>query len=331
MRPTTPFSNHRSRGYTYALLSSLFLSTTALFIRHLTQSYQLPALVLAFWRDVFVVMTLIAAFRLFRPSLLRVPRSQVPYLVLYGLALSAFNATWTLSVHLNGASVATVLVYCSTAFTVLLGFAFLQEQIRWNKIAAVILCIAGCFLVAEAFDPTMWKINMGGVFMGIASGLFYAVYTLMGRSASQRGLHPWTTLLYTFGYAGLFLLGMNLQHLITLPGQAAVAHDLFWLGKSWSGWGWLILLAAVPTVAGFGFYNQSLSHLPSSVVNLIVTLEPPFTAIFAFLVLGEQLKAVHIIGGLIILSGVLVVRLLGDTDASQPFSLFSFMKNLSKS
>ena len=46
-----------------------------------------------------------------------------------------------------------------------------------------------------------------------------------------------------------------------------------------SGWLILFLLAAGPTLAGFGLYNVSLTYLPSSVVNLIVTLEPVMTAL----------------------------------------------------
>ncbi|MFC2063986.1 hypothetical protein ACFLXB_02690 [Chloroflexota bacterium] len=40
-----------SRGYFAALASAGILSTTAIFIRYLTQTYQIPALVLTSWRD----------------------------------------------------------------------------------------------------------------------------------------------------------------------------------------------------------------------------------------------------------------------------------------
>ena len=48
-----------TRGYTIALISAAFLSTTAIFIRYLTLTYALPSLILAFWRDVFVMVTLL--------------------------------------------------------------------------------------------------------------------------------------------------------------------------------------------------------------------------------------------------------------------------------
>jgi len=81
--------------------------------------------------------------------------------------------------------------------------------------------------------------------------------------------------------------------------------DLFWLGAAWQGWLALFLLAAaVPTLLGFGLYNSSLIYLPSSVANLIVTLEPVFTAIIAFSCLAKSWTAVQILGSLLILAGV---------------------------
>ena len=54
------------------------------------------------------------------------------------------------------------------------------------------------------------------------------------------------------------------------------------------------MLAAGPTLAGFGLYNLSLSYLPSSVANLIATSELPFTAATAYFFLNERLTAVQI-------------------------------------
>jgi len=48
MRATAPDRSHLSRGYAIALAAAAILSTTAIFIRHLTQTYHIPALVLAF-------------------------------------------------------------------------------------------------------------------------------------------------------------------------------------------------------------------------------------------------------------------------------------------
>ncbi|MDT8306140.1 MAG: DMT family transporter [Anaerolineae bacterium] len=297
------------RGYPIALLSAAILSTTAIFIRYLTQTYDMPALVLALWRDGLVALTLLPVLGLLRPKLLRVARRHLRYLLIYGLVLALFNAIWVLSVALNGAAISTVLVYSSAAFTVLLGRLFLGERLDWAKLVAVVFSLGGCVLVAGMLDAAAWVVNPVGIVTGLLSGLWYAIYSLMGRSAAQRGLNPWTTLLYTFIFATGFLLLFNLLPLGAIPGKAANPQELFWLGDAVSGWVILFLLAAGPTVAGFGLYNVSLSLLPSSVANLILTSEPAFTALIAYLLLGERLTVVQIGGSLLILAGVLLLRL----------------------
>lgn len=301
-------TSHLSRGYTITLLSSAALSTTAIFIRYLAQTYQMPSLVLAFWRDVFVTLVLLLALGLLRPNLLRMNRTYLQYLLLYGLLLAIFNASWTQSVALNGAAISTVLVYSSVAFTALLGWIFLKERLNWGKAAAISLSLAGCVLVSGVLNASSSSLTGLGIFTGVLSGLLYGLYSLMGRSASQRGLNPWTTLLYTFGFAAVFLLIFNLLP-VRLPGAAAQPADLMWLGDKWAGWGILLLLAAGPTLAGFGLYNVSLVYLPSSVANLIMTTEPVFTAVIAYILLDERLNAQQIFGSLLILAGVFLLRI----------------------
>jgi len=297
------------RGYTIAVISAALLSTTAIFIRFLTETYHIPALVVAFWRDVFVAITLIPALALVKSHLLKVDRSNLFYLIGYGFVVAVFNAVWTVSVALNGAAVSTVLAYTSAAFTALLGRWFLKEQLGWAKIVAIILCLGGCALVSEAVNPAVWGLNLMGITAGILTGLFYAVYSLLGKAASNRGLNAWTTLVYSFGLASIFLGIFNLLPEGFLPGAAATVGDFLWLGDAWLGWCVLFLLAAVPTVLGFGLYNISLGYLPSSVANLILTLEPFFTAVIAFFVLRERFNLMQLAGGVLILGGVTFLRI----------------------
>jgi drug/metabolite transporter (DMT)-like permease len=114
--------------------------------------------------------------------------------------------------------------------------------------------------------------------------------------------------LYTFAFATVFLAVFNLLPGGLLPGAAAHPADFLWLGNAVAGWGVLLLLAAGPTVAGFGLYNVSLVHLPSSVANLVVSLEPVFTTVTAYLVFGERLNGIQLVGSAMILAGVAVLR-----------------------
>lgn len=317
MYPNPTPTSHASRGYLIALASAVILSTTAILIRHLSVNYKLPALVLAFWRDGFVALTLLIILVITRPSGLRVQKRDLLYFLIYGFVLAIFNSLWTNSVVLNGAAVSTVLVYSSAAFTALLGWWLLKESLGWIKLLAVTMSLGGCVLVAGAYDPAVWQSNFLSIFTGVISGLAYAAYSLMGRTAANRGLNAWTTVLYTFAFAACFLLFFNLVFGGSLPGTASSPADMFWLRDAWAGWGVLLLLAAGPTVAGFGLYNISLGYLPSSVANLILSTEPVFTAAIAYLLLGEQMTGIQMAGSLLVLGGVGIMRLFEKVPESE--------------
>ena len=51
-----------SRGYLIGVGATVALSFTGILISYLSRTYSLPSLVLAFWRDFFVVIGLAAAF-----------------------------------------------------------------------------------------------------------------------------------------------------------------------------------------------------------------------------------------------------------------------------
>jgi drug/metabolite transporter (DMT)-like permease len=206
----------------------------------------------------------------------------------------------------NGAAISTVLVYSSAAFAALLDRFVLGESLGRVKPLVIALCLAGCALVAGALDPLEWRANPIGIVTGLASGLGYAGYSLMGRGAAKRGLNPWTALLYTFGFASLFLLAAGC--LPGMPGGAARASDFLWLGAQWSGWLALVTLAAGPTLVGFGLYVSSMVYLPSSSANLVVMIEVVFTALIAYALLGEQLSGVQLAGSGLIFAGVIGLR-----------------------
>ncbi len=297
-----------AKGFTAALVSAVFLSTTAIFIRHLVVNFDMPPLILASWRCIIVVSTLLPLMFLASPRLLRVGPAHLPFLVLFGFAMACLNGLWAISVARNGAAVATVMIYCSVAYTAILGWKFLGEGMGWFKNSAIALCIGGCALVSGALQAATWEANFLGIVAGLLTGLCYTTYSLMGRVTSKRGISPWTTLLYVFAFAGMFLFLANLTG-GRVPGSAVALADMLWLGDSFEGWMVLILLGAIPTVGGYGFYNVSLTLLDASVANIIVSLEPAFTALFAFLILGEVLSPVQALGSALLLSGVAAIKL----------------------
>ena len=111
-------------------------------------------------------------------------------------------------------------------------------------------------LVSGAYNPAAWQLNPVGIFTGLASGILFASYSLIGRVSAGRGINPWSALAYSFLGAAVFLFGFNLGNDL-LFGKPLLG-DLLWLGSQWAGWGVLLFLALIPTAGGFGLYTVSL-------------------------------------------------------------------------
>lgn len=286
------------RGMLICLAGTAVWSTTAIFIAYLGNRYRLPPLVLAFWRDLFVSLGLAFGLGLLRPSLLRIPdpRRNIVFFVAYGFTLAVFNALWTQSVALNGAAVATVLVYSSPAFTALAEHRLFGLRLGPAHLLALGMSLTGCVLASGAYNRDTWTVNSLGIGVGLSSGWAFAAYSLLGKAAHHRGISPWTATWGAFTIATAFLL------LLQRPAT------LFWLGSQAGGWALLVTLALLPTIGGYGLYTVSLAYLPAAVANIVVTLEPVMTGTMAYLILGEQMTSVQWLGGGLILTGVFLLQ-----------------------
>ncbi len=311
--PAIPRSS--SPGYLIGLTATLLLSFTGILISYLNRTYHLPSLVLAFWRDVFVVFGLAVAFTLFSRNRFKLDRALWSFFLLYGLSLSLFNSMWTFSVQFNGAAIATVLAFSSPAMTAVLAHFILREQITRIKLFSIVLSLTGIVLVSDAVDPAAWQVHAAGIIFGLLTGFTFACYNMLGKTSSNKAIDPWTTMLYGFSNAVVFLFAFNV--LLNAFGGQVLLGNFLWLGTSMGGWAVLFLLGIGPTIGGFGLYLVSLGYLPATVANLIGALEPAFTTIWAYLLFHEQLTVVQIFGSLLVFASVILLRF-GEEPKPEP-------------
>jgi drug/metabolite transporter (DMT)-like permease len=74
------------------------------------------------------------------------------------------------------------------------------------------------------------------------------------------------------------------------------------------GWGWLASIAVVSTVLAIGLFFAGLRRVGPTTASILATVEPLVTVLLAFLVFGERLGPVQILGGSLVLAAVLVLH-----------------------
>ncbi|GAP39219.1 DMT family transporter [Flexilinea flocculi] len=301
-QPTEKPTAISSNGYLFALLSTVVWSSTGIFVSHLQTDYGMKAITVAFWRDFLAAFFLLIIIVCFSRVSLKQIFANALFSLFFGVVTAFFNYFWTTSIKLNGVSVSAVLTYCSPAFTALLSFIFLREHLKPIKVLYILVGILGAAMVSGAIYPSAWQSNAIGIGTGLLSGLFFSIYSIMGRLAANRGMNAFSSMFGSFFFAAIILLFLNIPD----------SESLFSLKNSLNGWMTLVLLVLGPTISGYGLYMLSLTMIPATIANLISTLEPFFTILLAYLLLAEKMTFIQWIGGAMIVLCVLLIQFTRD-------------------
>jgi drug/metabolite transporter, DME family len=310
-------------GYLLSTAAALVWASTSPGIKYLLDTYHVPALAVAFWRDIFIAAACLLGLLIVRPGLLRVRRRDLRGFAIIGaLSIGVYHALWVTSIALNGAAVAVVLIYTFPTFVTLGAWLIFREPIRWPQIAALALSLLGCALVVRAYDPAVLQVSWLGALVGLSTGMAHAGYVLF----SQRSVEshsPWTSLAYTMLFGSLALLAL---WLVGAPGSATATAAPSLIGSVGGLTPWLVLLglALGPTLGGYALFTTALRYIPGRIASLVVVVEAPISVLLAMLLLGERLEWAQILGIALILGSIGLPRLLARderrpaTDVRQP-------------
>lgn len=290
----------RTRSLLLVVLATVCWSTSGFFITVIVRNSNLTAVSLAFWRDLVTFLTLLAGLALVRPGLLRVKRRDLPWLAAMGaISIGFFHVAWNSAVLLIGASVTTVFQGNSPLLVALLAYLLWREPLTGRKWAAILLGVGGTVLIAGlpglsgAGGTGNIHITPAGLLLGLGVAGAYATLTLFGKKLVGE-YSSWTVLAYSFGFAALALLPLQIGR--PLPGPASPALVVPFAA-----------LVLVTTVGGFGLYTNGLRGLTASTAAIVGLAEIPFAAILAYLLLDERLTVAQMIGSALVATGVILI------------------------
>jgi len=188
----------------------------------------------------------------------------------------------------------------------------------------LLVLFGGAILLKEI--PTRWQI-LGVILSLFGSGLFFSSGLMPGE--------PQGVVVLVIGLLGIMafsLLGRGIARdkeldtlrLTTLPlligGGVSLLLALAVEGLPLITWrGFLIVswLAIINTAGGYMLYNHSLQELTALEMNMVMNLSPLFTALLGWILLGETLSLIQIIGMLVVIGGVILVQISANPEAAK--------------
>lgn len=294
--PDTTPGQHSSKGYLLVAAAAALWGTSGVTARFLFNNDVRPF-------DLLMIRTVTAALLhwlwlgLTARHLLRIERRDLPGLALFGLIGVAVNqGCYYIALKLT--SVGYALLFQYTAPFLLMGYGVLAKTERMTaaKLLAGVLSLCGCALMMLGHAGGQVEISWLGTFAALGSAVAFAFYSAYG----QRILRQYdsrTVMTYAFTFAGLAWL------------LARPPWVIEWQHFDSRAWGFIAYLSAFATVAPFGLYLASLRHLEPSRANLTSALEPVIAATLAWVWLGETMGGWQILGGVAVLTGVVLLQM----------------------
>jgi drug/metabolite transporter (DMT)-like permease len=258
----------------------------------------LAPVLIVFGRVVFASLALAAIALLWGlPIWLRSGRTLVVFLALGGL-LALHWTTFFQAVQVSSVAVALLTFSTFPVFAALLEPIFFRERLHIADVLLAFLALVGVAVLMPSFTPG--DRTAQGAFWGIASGLTFALLSLLNRKY-VREYSSVLIALYQDFFAALALLPFAL-----LQWSPLILRDVLLL----------LLLGLGCTAVAHSLFIASLRGIPARIASMIACLEPVYGSLLAALLLAEIPSVRTVLGGLIILAVAFVATVRAGTGGN---------------
>jgi drug/metabolite transporter (DMT)-like permease len=202
------------------------------------------------------------------------------------------------------ASLLSLLLYTYPSMVAVAAILLRRERADARRFTALALASGGLVLVlanakAGTLDPV-------GAALSMAAATVYTSYILTSQGIAGRISPMLLSALVCTGAAATLTAGSALLGDLR-PGEVTAA-----------GWGWLAGLAVVSTVAAVSLFFAGLKRVGPTSAAILSTAEPVVTVILAFLVFGELLGPLQLLGGALVILAVLLLASHRPREAAEP-------------
>lgn len=283
------------KGYSLVLAATAIWSGNFIVARILSNS--VPPVTIFIFRSL-IAITILAPFVAGRlrqefPAI----RRHLGYLALTAfLGLTICNTVVYIAAATTKALNLTLIAISSPVFTVIFARIFLHDTLTLRRVIGLVAATAGVVLLitsGQISHLANLTFSEGDLWMlGQASS--FALYTILVRMKPGE-LSPLPFLFSLFIIGMLFLLPLFLWK---LPETEAVHFTPTILGA-------ILYLGVGPSLLAYLCWNESVAIIGPARASFVYYCLPLFSGVEGLLLLGEQVTAIHVFSGVMILAGVI--------------------------
>jgi drug/metabolite transporter (DMT)-like permease len=238
-----------------------------------------------------------SAFTFAREQTLRVDRVDVRLMLVAAvLGIWLNQLTFTYAVRLTTAATVALMFGTLPIFVALVAQAFQLERLHARHWLATVVSFVGVALVA-AGATTGLSGDLGGVLLGLGAALTWAAYSVAIGPLMQR-YSPYRISAFALLVGSIPLLASAVRQLV----------EQDWQGLSALAWACFFYSLFFSLVFTNIWWFTAIDRVGAARASLYANLNPFLGAVFALVVLSEEMSLVQVIGGIVIGGGILLAR-----------------------
>ena len=227
------------------------------------------------------------------PSLFKVPKKSIPYLLIGAIIGSAYmNVMYNIAIlHLHLA-LSSVLIGMFALWAIFLGRIFFKEKITARKIICVCLALFGVLLVSGALEQTdLHTVSLFGIAIGLTAALMYAINGVTTRVMGDWGMDALTINFWYFLIAAISLLPMcHWDQVATYVAASPVTSIV-----------WLISQSLVCAIIPYVLFTIALKNMDIGLASTLELIEPAAGMIFGLVLFGEVPTPLMVVGVFVVI------------------------------
>ena len=283
----------RSLGPVFVLAAGTLWGSMGVFVRHFN-AIGLGSMEIAWFRILFGLIAIGVYLTLFHRELLKIRPRDLWCFAGTGIgSLFLLNLTYYTAMRYTSLAVAGVLLYTAPIFVMLLSALLFRETVTKKKLLALVLAFLGCALVSGIGTDS--RVSTTGLLWGLGAGITYALYSIFGRFAIDRGYSSWTMTFWSF---------------VLCFAVSCFFCDWSLLGTVWTTpaeIGWAVAMGITTGFLAYVFYGLGLERMEGSRASILASVEPVVAALFSVLLFHEPMGIGGVAGMVLVLSAIVIL------------------------
>jgi drug/metabolite transporter, DME family len=297
--------SNAAKGYLCVIAAALMWASCGTAGKALFNAGMSP-FILVQTRVTFASLILIITLMAFRPALLKITLRDLCYFSLFGgVFMAVMQLSYFMAISKIQVAAAILVQYMAPVLVACFSMLFWHERVSGLKILALLLSLAGCYLVVGGYNLSLLNMNRVGIMWALLSALAFASTTLLGEKMMHNH-NPISTLTYGLVFSALSL------NIIQTP-FAILSRS--YTAQTWAAIHYIVI---VGTLLPFGLYLVGVNYIRSTRTIITATLEPIAAAIMAFVLLNEALSPLQITGGLWVIAAIIMLQWEREHDVLSP-------------